>query len=113
MSTKLNMNSDVRGYNAYAPAFADDNQQVILDQNAEQNFNVPTNFKEWIAVFSYEAGTNVWVANNAIANIPSATFASTLSQLNPAARYVQAGDILSFITSDTNGAQVGVSLYAL
>jgi hypothetical protein len=113
MSTKLNMNSDVRGYNAYAPSFAEDNQQVTLVQNVEQNFPVPLNNSKWIAVFSYEAGTDVWVANNATATLPAGSFASTASQLNPAARYVENGDTLSFITPDASGAQVGVSFYAL
>jgi|SRR5580692_9168513 hypothetical protein len=112
MSTLLDMNSDVRGYNAYAPAFSLDNQSTTLSANAEQHFTVPSNFAKWIAVFSYQPGSNVWVANNDTAAVPSSSFAATTSQFNPAARYVQAADVLSFITADTS-ALVGVSLYAI
>ena len=112
MSTLLNMGRDVQGYNAYAPFFAVDGQSTTLSANAAQNFTVPSNFENWIAVFSYEPGSNVWVANNTTAAVPSTSFAATVSQLNPAARWVNAGDVLSFITGDAT-ALVGVSLYAI
>ena len=112
MSTLLDMNSDVRGYNAYAPQFSTDNQLTTLSAGVEQHFTVPSNFSKWIAAFSYEAGSNVLVANNSTAAVATGSFASTASQLNPAARYVKAGDVLSFITADTT-AIVGISLYVI
>lgn len=112
MSTLLNMGRDVQGYNAYAPQFSVDGQSTNLAANAEQHFTIPGNYENWIAVFSYEPGSNIWVANNTTAAVPSGSFAATVSQLNPAARAVKANDVLSFITADT-AAFVGVSLYAV
>lgn len=110
--TMLNFGRDVQGYNAYAPAFSVDNKSTILSANIEQHFTVPSDFENWIAVFSFEPGTSVWVANNQTSNVPSASFADTFSQLNPAARLVNAGDVLSFISPDTT-ASIGISLYAV
>lgn len=112
MTTLLDMNSDVRGYNAYAPQFADDNWLTTLSATVEQHFTVPSNYAKWIAVFSYEAGANVIVANNHTAAVATGSLTATFSQLNPATRYVESGDVLSLITGDTT-AIVGVSLYAI
>lgn len=107
----LNMARDVQGNNAYAPPFTQINMSTILTSAEEQNFTVPTNFTDWIAVFSYAYG-NVLVANNFTAEIPTGSFANTTSQLMPACRHVKANDVLSFITPDAT-ATVGVSLYGL
>lgn len=110
--TQLNMHSDVRGYNAFAPDFSSDGFTTTLAATVEQHFTVPDSFQNWIAVFSYQSGANVLVANNDTATVAGASFSTTTSQLNPAARHVEAGDILSFITADTT-AIVGVSLYVV
>ena len=69
---------------------------------------------KYIAIFSYEPGSQVWVADNATAAIPvGASFASTTSELNPSARVVNAGDVVHFFTPDSGGANVSVILYAL
>jgi hypothetical protein len=112
MSTLANFGRDVQGFNAYAPAFAIDNFATTLSANTEQHFTVPSNFKHWLAVFSFNPGSNVWVANNTTATLPSGSFASILSVLNPAVRSVEAGDVLSFISADTTD-YVGVTLYAV
>lgn len=113
MTTKLNFGRDVQGMNAYAPEFATNHYSASLANGDEEKLTVPSNFSEWIVAFSFQPGTNVWVANNATAEVPAGTtFVSTSSELNPGARKVFAGDILSFITNNAT-ADVGVSLYAI
>lgn len=113
--TIFSMSRDVQGQNAFAPQFSDLNYGVNLAVGAEQHFTVPaltdaTQFKNWMAVFSIEPGSNVFVDNIATAVAFSGTLGTTTSQLNPAARIVKPGSVLSFITSDTT-AYCGVSFY--
>jgi len=110
--SKFNLTRDINGYNGFGLDFCEDNQSVTLAANVEQNFTVPGNYATWIAVFSYEPGASVWVANNFTATIPGGTLAATFSELNPTARRVKAGDVISLISPDDSVA-VGVSLYAL
>jgi hypothetical protein len=111
MSTQFNLNRDQTGVSAYAPYFAYDNYQTILSASVAQSFTIPSNYSIWCAIFSFTPGASVWVAKNTTATLPGGSFSTTLSTLNPQARYVNAGDILSFITSDTTD-EVGVTLYA-
>lgn len=113
MSTQLNFGRDTQGLNAYAPDFATNHFSATLTNGSAQTFTVPSNFSVWIASFSYQPGSNFWVASNTAAAVPvGATFASTNSELNPGARRVYAGDVISVIT-DNSSADVGVSLYAV
>ncbi len=110
-STKFILTRDINGYNGFGLPFAFDNYQTTLAANVAQTITVPSNFGTWIAIFSFSPGTNVWVANNDTAEIPGASFASSLSQLNPVAREVHAGDVLSFITAESTNPYVNVALY--
>jgi hypothetical protein len=112
MNTQLDMESDVRGNCAYAPQFSNTNYNTTLSANAEQHFTVPSTNSKWIAIFSFEPGASVWVSNSDTAATPSSSFATSLSQLNPSARTVYAGEVLSFISPNTT-AEIGVSLYAI
>lgn len=111
MSTQLNFGRDVQGFNAFAPEFGTNKWSATIVADADASITVPANYPNWIAVFSFQPGTNVWVANNTTATVPvGSTFDTTSSELNPSARWVHAGDVLSFIT-DNVSADVGVSLY--
>lgn len=113
--TIFSMSKDVQGQNAFAPQFSDVNYGVNLAAGAEQHFTVPaltdaTQFKNWMAIFSVEPGSNVFVNNITTATVFSGTLGVNSSQLNPAVRIVKPGSVLSFITPDTT-AYCGVSLY--
>lgn len=121
MATTFSMGRDINGYNAFAPIFCTNSYQVELATGAEQHFTVPNvpnmggqngNENKWMALFSIEPGASVWIANNTMATVPGGSIAGTVSQLNPAVRMVNGGDVLSFITNDTT-AEVGVSLYVI
>ncbi len=114
MSTLLDFGNDQRGYNAYAPATADDKWNASITNGSETSITIPSNYKVWIAVFSYQPGANVWVdLTGATAAIPaSASLTACTSELNPAARTVYAGGKISIITDNTS-ADVGVVLYAV
>lgn len=114
MSTRLNFGRDDQGYNAFAPATATDKWSATITNGAETHITVPSNSQNWIAAFSYQPGTNIWVdLTGATAIVPvGATLAATTSELNPGARHVQAGGKISIITDNTS-ADVGVALYAV
>lgn len=123
MTTKFNMVRDINGFNGFGLPFTDTAYSATLAASTEQKITVPSSSgmggngvsysAQWIAVFNYEAGSTVWVANNTTAAVPAGgTFAATLSEMNPAARYVKGGDVLSFITAGT-GIDVSVSFYSI
>lgn len=110
--TALNMVRDINGFNTFGLPNSLNKKSTILSANVEQHFTCPTNCVQWLAVFSFQPGAKVWFSSSDIATIPGGSFADTFSELNPSARLIFAGDVLSFITDDTT-AEVGVILYAI
>lgn len=110
-ATKFNMTRDINGYNGFGLPFTLDGYSAVLATGVEQNITVPSNYPYWIAIFSYTPGSSVWVDTLDTAVAPAGAFSASTSQLNPSARFVNAGDTLSFITADAAGAQVNVLLY--
>ena len=113
-SVHLNFGRDVQGFNAYAPATSGNKWSATITNGSETSITIPSNYSVWIAVFSFQPGTSVWVdLTGATAIIPVGdTLASTTAELNPASRTVYAGGKISIITGNTS-ADVGVSLYAV
>lgn len=110
--TLFNLTRDINGYNGFGLLFSNRNFIGIVEEDTPQSITVPTDYEYCIAIFSYESGTSVYVANNDTAEIPTGSFSSTTSQQNPAARLVKSGDVLSITTSSTT-AEVGVYFYGI
>lgn len=88
---------------------------MMLAQNTQLAYTVPGNSSQvFKAIFSFNANSNVFVAYNSTAAVPpSGTAVSTgRMEFKPDERYVNGGDVLNFITPDTN-AYCGVALSIL
>jgi hypothetical protein len=133
MATKFNMTRDINGYNGFGLQFTDTAYSCTLTTGTDTTLLVPSasglggngmsSSSLWIAVFSYDPGTSVWVSLNSVASNPAgATFAVTASELNPAARQVRGigtiphatypADVLHFYTTGT-GVNVSVIFYSI
>lgn len=125
MATKFAMTRDINGYNGFGLQFTDTAYSATLATSTDTTLTVPDGSTMGgagfsadaqpvlIAIFSYTPGESVWVAINDTAEVPAgASFAATISELNPSARQVQGGDVLHFI-SDGTDVVVSVSFYWL
>jgi len=112
---KFAMTRDINGYNGFGLPFADNKYDTALLVGVEQTLTVPNSpfadYPNVLAIFSFAPGSSIWVALNETATVPGASFASTDSELNPAARWCKAGDVLHFISNDAVD-EVGVIFYA-
>ena len=101
-------------YNETMP-FSDTVAQVNAGVGVEQTFAVPgTDTMYYQALFSYTENSNVFVRLNAAPVSPTLGTVTTqpYSEFRPIKRIVRGGDVIHFITPDTN-AYVGVSLRQL
>lgn len=123
MSNAFSLTRDVNGYNGFGLQFTDTAYQATLTANTNTTLTVPSGSalgrsgasinNKFIAIFTFDPGVSVWVANNATASNPGgASFAATNSELNPAARLVNGGDVLNFYTTGT-GVNASVAFYAI
>lgn len=114
MSTVLNFGRDVQGFNAYAPAPSTDKFSGTLAIGVASSITVPSNYSTWIAAFSYQPGTDVWVDfSGSVASPPvGGTFSPSTAELLPGARTVKGGSTISLITS-SSVSEVGVIFYAV
>lgn len=95
--------------------FSDVSVPISLTANTEQTYAVPgVATTKYQAYFSYNANSNVFVRLNNTAAVPALNSAVTVpyQEFRPEKRYVQGGDVLHFITSDTQQF-VGLSLRQL
>lgn len=109
MSTKFLMTRDLSGTNGFGIIPTYDIKSTSLAANVAQSITVPVNYPNWIAIFSYTPGSNIWVRfDGSAATVPGSSFAAGTSVLNPAGRAVKSGQTISFITSDSTNPWVCV-----
>lgn len=121
MSTKLQFGRDSAGYNAFAPNPAGDKYSATLASGGNATLTLPTNAAAWIVSFSFQPGSDIWVAYNATAAPPAgSTFATTTSELLPGSRYMPAlkndgvtAATLNLFNNGTASADIGIALYAV
>lgn len=124
MTTKFNMSRDINGFNGFGLTFTDTAYSATIAATTDTSLTVPSSIGlgeqgyslnatgQMLAVFTFDPGSSVWVANNIAATTPvGATFAATLSELNPAARLVKGGDVLHFYSAATAG--ISVAFYSV
>lgn len=112
--TKLNFARDVQGFNSYAPEFSANKFSATLAAAGNDTITVPSSFTNWVAGFSYQAASNIWVSVNGTAAAPAgATFAATSSQFVPGSLKVKAGDTINIKNTGAAAADVGVILYVI
>lgn len=120
MTTKLSYGRDVQGYNTFAPNVATDKYSATLASGGNATLTLPTNVSQWIVSFSFQPGSDVWVAYNGTASAPAgATFASTNSELLPGARTLPSlqnngtsPTTINLLNNGTGSADIGIILYA-
>ncbi len=96
--------------------FSDTCWQINAAANTSQSVTVPgTETMQYQAYFSYASNSNVFVRLNAAPTSPLSGTSGTeqYGEFRPVKRYVRGGDMIYFITPDTAGAYVGVSLRQL
>lgn len=106
MSTNLQFGRDVQGLNAYAPQFSTDMYKATLATGVADDITVPSNFPNWIMYAKCQPDGWAWCSRNDTAAVPSGgTFEASESDLVTGTiefkMTVTAGDIISFITSNT------------
>lgn len=112
MSTKFNMTRDINGYNSFGLVPAYDKQNTILAATVSQDFTVPSNFIDCVAVFYFEPGSSIWVSYNSTPTLPNGGVSDTNCEGNPTVWQVKGGDVISMITNNTT-AEVGIKYYGL
>lgn len=101
-------------YNETMP-FSDTCVQVNCAANTEETWTIPgTSEQQYQAYFGYTENSNVFVCKNGTPTVPASGTTGTeqYNEFRPKKRYVRGGDVLHFITPDTN-AYIGVSLRQL
>lgn len=123
MTTQYLFNKFINGFNGFGLLFCDAVYTVTLSAATEASIAVPLTSamggvnasvnNKWIAVFSYEAAKNVYVALNATAAVPAgATLALSTSELNPSAKTVKSGDVIHVICADAS-TDMSIAFYAI
>lgn len=122
--TLYNVDKSIQGVNGYGTLFSSTKYSSTLAAATEATVTVPgstapgsisatSSKNRYLAVFSYHAARNVWVALNATAAVPAGnTLVATNSELNPPAKVVKAGDVIHVICA-TATTDIGITFYAL
>jgi hypothetical protein len=104
--TPFNMVRDINGFNGFGLVQTNNMWATTLVANAEQHFTVPPYvtlpYKHLLAIFTQSPGSSIFVAINATAALPGGSFSQVTAELNPGARLVNSGDVISVITPDAS-----------
>jgi hypothetical protein len=122
MATNYNIDKTKNGVNGFGLPFCNTIYSATLTASTDTTVAVPltaavgaptaTTYNKFMAVFSYTAGNDVFVALNATAAVPAGnTFAATTSELNPAGKMVKSTDVIHFYSATT--PKVTVAFYAI
>ena len=102
---------------AHTHPFSDTTSRMNLATGVAQTYTVPgTNDQKYRAEFRTASTSNVYIGYNSAPTAPvsgAQVNNGNVEYLPMSARYVKGGDVLSFISGDATGAQVGVSLLQL
>jgi hypothetical protein len=121
--TNYNINKYLQGVNGFGALQSNLKYSTTFGGGAAITLTVPsssapgtinaTKTPRFLAIFTYHSGRNVWVSINGTAVVPAgATLAAVSSELNPPARVVKGGDVISMICA-TATTDVGVVFYAI
>jgi hypothetical protein len=109
MSTKFLMTRDLSGTNGFGIIPTYDIQGCSLAISTAQTFTVPDNYPNWIAIFSYTPGANIFIRfDGTAATVPGGTEGAIHVSLNPAARALKGGSTFSVITPDSTNPFITV-----
>jgi len=110
--TALALQRDINGFNTYGRVPSLDMVSGLLAQNTADSFVVPTAFKHYELIFSYDPGLRVWVSTSTTAAAPSTVTGASTSELLPTTYVVAAGTTVSVITPET-AASYSCSMYGI
>jgi phosphosulfolactate phosphohydrolase-like enzyme len=121
MATKYNIDTFSKGVNGFGLPFCDTVYSVTLGANTAASVTVPgasadfsDSIPKYIAVFSFVQGSSVYATINGTAVVPAgnslAATTSELLNLDNAAKYVKAGDVISIISAHA-ATDVSIALY--
>jgi hypothetical protein len=120
MTTKLNFARDVQGLNSFASPPSTTMYSATLAAGGNSSITVPQDYQNWIVSFSYQPGSDIWVAYNTSAAAPAgSTFAANHSELLPGARSLTAktaagvATTINLLNNGAGTADVGVIFYAV
>ena len=100
---------DISGYNGFGIIPTYDIQGCSLATSTAQTFTVPNNYGNWIAIFSYTPGANIFIRfDGSVATVPGGTEGTIHVVLNPSARAVKGGSTFSVITPDATTPYITV-----
>jgi hypothetical protein len=112
LTTKFLMTRDIAGYNGFGLIPTTVKSGVQLAANTAQTLlTVPSDYANYIVIFSFQPGSNVFVDFNQTASAFTGVAGSVTSELLPQARSVRAGTVISAITPDVGGAYVQALCY--
>jgi len=106
MSTMLHFARDVQGYTADAPQFPTDIYTATLAASTAASVTVPNNYQNWVMYVRVQPNGWAWCRKGGVAAIPAGgSLVAASSELICGTveyrRFVNAGDVISFITANT------------